>query len=96
MMAQQDIAHLQQRINNKKCIWINTEHEKNGELEKTEFFLRKTNGGYKVGFDHYLDKYEDATDLYFSYIRKDFFDLASAIEFSVENLPIDRKQLLNA
>lgn len=95
MITMKDIAHLEQNINDKKCIWINSEHLKNGELEKIEFFLRKTNDGYKVGFDYYLDKYEDATDLYFSHIRKDFIDLISAVEFSVKNLHIDRAKLLN-
>lgn len=95
MITMKDIAHLEQKINDKKCIWINSEHLKNGALEKIEFFLRKTNNGYKVGFDYYLDKYEDATDLYFSHIRKDFIDLISAVEFSVKNLHIDRAKLLN-
>jgi hypothetical protein len=88
MVETSALREINTRLRNKGCIWINAEYMEAGELIKKELFLRVSDFGFSVGFDHYLDKYEDATDLYIAYLRRDFDSLSAAIDFCVEELSV--------
>lgn len=88
MVETSTLREINARLRSKGCIWVNAEYMEAGELIKKELFLRVSDSGFSVGFDHYLDKYEDATDLYITYLRRDFDSLSDAIDFCVEELSV--------
>ncbi|WP_194790312.1 hypothetical protein [Pseudomonas sp. UFMG81] len=88
------LKELNTRLRNKGRIWINEEYMEAGELIKKELFLRISDFGFTVGFDHYPDKYEDTTDLYITYLRKDFDRLSDAIDFCAEALSVKMSDFL--
>jgi hypothetical protein len=53
-------------------------------------------GIYRVGFDEYDERFEDATDQYRKCIRSDFGDLESAVDFATRNTPVTIDDLLRA
>ncbi|MCG8296306.1 hypothetical protein [Pseudomonas entomophila] len=88
MVEASALRELNTRLRNNGCIWINAEYVEAGELIRKEVFLRVSSFGFSVGLDHYLDKYEDAADLYIAYLRRDFDSLSNAIDFCVEELSV--------
>jgi Tfp pilus assembly protein PilO len=46
-----------------------------------------------VGFDEYLEKYEDAVDLYDVYVRKQFTNIEEALTFILNSLPLAAERL---
>lgn len=86
MVGVNNLKEINARLRNKGCIWVNAEYWSEGELIKKELFLRLSGSRCSVGFDHYLDKYEDATSLYLAYVRRDFDQLSDAIEFCIVEL----------
>jgi hypothetical protein len=94
MVEISDLRKINARLECKGCIWINVEYVEEGELVRKELFLKKSGVGFGVGFDHYLDKYEDATDLYIVYLRKDFERLSDAIGFCVDELSVNVSDFL--
>lgn len=91
-----DEKEIRNKLSTKGCIWINHDYMRDGELARKEFFLKKTNFGYGVGFDEYLDKHEDAIDLYEAYVRQDFECLKDAITYCVSQLSISVSEILEA
>ncbi|UOB55911.1 hypothetical protein MRS60_02055 [Burkholderia pyrrocinia] len=80
---QVDFEKVAGKIGGKKGLWVNRKYELDGEPASSEFFIKKTEAGFKVGFDDYFDKYEDAVDLYFVYLRANFSELKRAVEFAL-------------
>ena len=74
-------------------IWLNSSEVVEGEEFRVEFYIKNIKGKFFVGYDRYNEKYENPADLYDCYIRKDFPDLRSAIEFIDFSLPIDLEDL---
>jgi hypothetical protein len=94
MIDEVDFFKIKKRIYENGSIWINSKYMIDGEVACKKFFIKKREKYFRVGFDDYLEKYEDATDLYFSNLRKNFDDLSSAIDFSIESLSINKHDLL--
>lgn len=46
-----------------------------------------------VGFDEYLQKYEDAIDLYDVYVRSKFSDIESALGFVLNSFPLAAEKM---
>ncbi|KWK83891.1 hypothetical protein WM16_31710 [Burkholderia ubonensis] len=78
-----DLGKISGKLGGKCGVWVNQRYEIGGEPATGECFIKKTDGRFNVGFDDYLDKYEDAVDLYFVYLRAEFSELSRAVEFVV-------------
>ncbi len=78
-----DLGKISGKLGRKRGVWVNQRYETGGEPATRECFIKKVDNHFKVGFDDYLDKYEDAVDLYFVYLRADFSELSRAVEFVV-------------
>ncbi len=94
-MKESLLAQLKHFLEN-KGIFINSSNHVGDDVFMEEFFLKRIGGKFFVGFDRYNEKFEDATDLYESYIREDFDNLTSAVNFITLNLPITVEQLSHA
>jgi hypothetical protein len=95
MLSPSQLQILKSKVSNKR-IWINSEFQDGGAQILQEFFLMKDKGIYRVGFDEYDERFEDARDLYRKYMRSDFGDLESAVDFVIQNTPITIDDLLRA
>jgi hypothetical protein len=94
MIDEVDFFRIKKRIYENGSIWVNSKYMIGGEIAHKEFFIKKMEKDFRVGFDDFLEKYEDATDLYFSSLRESFDDLLSAIIFSITSLSISMSDLL--
>ena len=79
-----------------KRIWINSEFQDCGRRIIREFFLMKDKGIFRVGFEEYDERFEDAADQYRKYIRSDFSDLESAVDFVIRNTAVTIDDLMRA
>jgi len=81
------ISKLQAVIRAGRVLWINGEHLREGEVVRWECFVRLRDNVVRVGFDEYLEKHEDAIDLYHAYVREEFPDVSSALMFVLRSFP---------
>lgn len=80
-------------IRSKKSFWINGNYLRKGEVVHWECFVKVLGTVVAVGFDEYLEKYEDAVDLYDAYIRKQFTNIELALTFILNSLPLVAQSL---
>ncbi|MGJ7904258.1 hypothetical protein [Lysobacter sp. 1R34A] len=76
-----------------RTVWLTRRYEHEGEAAVREYFLKPLDGRLRVGLDDYLERYEDATDLYFRYVRRSFAGLDAALAFTAEQLPVTVEDL---
>lgn len=95
MLSPSQLQILNSKVSN-KSLWINSEFQDGGRRILREFFLMKDKGVYRVGFDEYDERFEDATDQYRRYVRSDFGDLESAVNFVIQSTPVTIDDLLRA
>jgi hypothetical protein len=81
------ISKLEAEIRANGVLWINGEYLRDGEVVRWECFVRWRSAVVRVGFDEYLEKYEDAVDLYDAYVREEFRDIPSALVFVLKSFP---------
>jgi hypothetical protein len=93
MLSPSQLQALKSRVSNKP-IWLNDEIKEGEKTIVKEFFLKKLQGRFFVGFDEYDSRYEEVVALHRKYLRSDFEDLATAVEFVVQNTPITIEDLL--
>ena len=65
-------SRLEPIIRSKRSFWVEGDYLRKGEIIHWGCFVKQMDKTVKVGFDGYLEKYEDSIDLYNSYVRKDF------------------------
>jgi len=87
------ISKLSLIIRSKKILWIEGDYLRNGETVHWECFVRLLEGVVAVGFDEYLQKYEDAIDLYDVYVRNKFSDIESALGFVLNSFPLAAEKM---
>ncbi|MBP4047306.1 hypothetical protein [Chromobacterium violaceum] len=93
-MNTEDLIELKSLVHQKSGIWISEEYKHpNGEAV-SEFFFKRLNQKYYIGLDDYLLKYEDATDLYFKYIREEFDDFTTATDYVINTIKIPENKLI--
>ena len=68
-------------------LWINGDYLREGEIVRGECFVRVLDAVVRVGFDEYLEKSEDAVDLYDAYVREEFPDIPSALMCVLKSFP---------
>ena len=76
----------------KGLVWDECYKHAQGDAVR-EFFFKRFEGRFFVGFDDYLIKYEDVVDLYFSYVRADFNTFEEAVLFVRRDLNIPNEVL---
>jgi hypothetical protein len=81
------ISRFEAVIRAKGGLWINGEYLREREVVRWECFVRLLGDVVRVGFDEYLEKYEDAVDLYDAYVREEFPDVRSALMFVLASFP---------
>jgi hypothetical protein len=81
------ISKLEAVIRAKSVLWINGEYLREGEMVRWECFVKSLGAVVRVGFDEYLETYEDAVDLYDAYVREEFADVGSALTFVLKSFP---------
>jgi calcineurin-like phosphoesterase family protein len=81
------ISRFEAVIRAKEVVWINGEYLRGGEVVRWECFVRLLGEVVRVGFDEYLEKYEDAVDLYDAYVREEFSDVGLALMFVLKSFP---------
>ncbi|KRB08754.1 hypothetical protein [Lysobacter sp. Root690] len=83
------IAAVRRWLAERRALWINQAYRHEGEPAQREYFLKPLDGGaIQLGFDDWLDRYEDATDLYFRHERRRFDSLELALAYTFERLPL--------
>jgi hypothetical protein len=82
-------------IRAKGVFWVSGEYVRQGEVVHWECFLRLLGQTVRVGFDEYLEKYEDAVDLYEAYVREEFPDIPSALMFVLTSFPRVAEEMRN-
>ncbi|MDN6887849.1 hypothetical protein QMO14_30180 [Variovorax sp. CAN2819] len=82
------ISKLSLIVRSKKILWIEGDYLRGGETVHWECFVRLLGDVVAVGFDEYLQKYEDAIDLYDVYVRNKFSDIESALGFVLNSFPL--------
>jgi hypothetical protein len=87
------ISKISQLIQAKKSFWINGDYLREGEAVHWECFVKVLGSIVAVGFDEYLEKYEDAVDLYDVYVRKQFTNIEEALTFILNSLPLAAERL---
>ena len=74
-------------IRSKKIFWVNGEYLREGEVVHWECFVRLPGEAVKVLFDEYLEKYEDAVDLYDVHVREELPNVETALLFILKSFP---------
>jgi hypothetical protein len=83
------VAAVRRWLADRRALWINRAYLHEGEPAQREYFLKPLGGGaIQLGFDDWLDRYEDATDLYFRHERRGFDSLERALAYTFEQLPL--------
>ena len=83
------IAAVRRWLAERRALWINQSYLHEGEPAQREYFLKPLGGGaIQLGFDDWLDRYEDAIDLYFRCERQRFDTLELALAYTLEQLPL--------
>jgi|GEM_PF-983568 len=83
------IAAVRPWLADRRALWINLTYPQEGGPAQREYFLKPLEGGaIQLGFDDWLDRYEDATDLYFRHERRRFDSLELALAYTFEELPL--------
>ncbi|MEL3954413.1 MULTISPECIES: hypothetical protein [Stenotrophomonas] len=95
-MKNSDIATIKAMLHSRTRIWINVDYLESGEPAHQEFFLMLSGDRYNLGLDRYLEKYEDAVDLYSLHLRMSFDELTAAVDYAVQHLGIQKSDLLRA
>lgn len=93
MLDPSQLQALKSRVSNKP-VWLNDEIQEGERTIVKEFFLKRLQGRFFIGFDEYDSRYEEVVALHRKYVRSDFDDLATAVEFIVQNTPITIEDLL--
>ena len=81
------ISRLGPIIRSKRSFWVEGNYLRKGENVHWECFVKLMDKTVKVGFDEYLEKYEDSIDLYNSYVRKEFPAVEEALSFILNSFP---------
>jgi hypothetical protein len=81
------LSRLAPIIRAKKIFWINGEYFREGEVVHRECFVKLLDEAVRIGFDEYLEKYEDAVDLYDAYVREELPDVEAALLFILNSFP---------
>jgi hypothetical protein len=81
------LSRLAPIIRAKKIFWINGEYFREGEVVHWECFVKLLDEAVRIGFDEYLEKYEDAVDLYDAYVREELPDVEAALLFILNSFP---------
>lgn len=81
------ISEIDSVVRSKKVFWIDGDYLRTGESVHWECFVRRSEGVVLVGFDEYLEKYEDAVDLYDAYVRKKLSSIELAVLFMLDSFP---------
>lgn len=87
------ISKIGQLIKTKELFWINGDYLRKGETVHWECFIKVIGSIASIGFDEYLEKYEDAVDLYDGYVRKQFTNIEAALTFILNSLPLVAERL---
>lgn len=74
-------------IRSKRSFWVDGDYLREGEIVHWECFVNLIGEAAKVGFDEYLEKYEDSTDLYDAYVRKELPSIEEALSFILKSFP---------
>ena len=86
------IAALRSWLAERRALWINQAYLHEGESAQRACFLKlidgAVTGAVQLGFDDWLDRYEDAIDLYFRCERQRFDGLELALAYTFEQLPL--------
>ena len=83
------IVAVHHRLAERRALWINQTYLHDGEPAQREYFLKPLGGGVlQLGLDDWLDRYEDAIDLYFRCERQRFDSLKLALAYTFERLPL--------
>lgn len=75
-------------VRSRRVFWVDGDYLRDGELVHWECFIRLVENAVAVGFDEYLEKYEDAVDLYDIYARNSFDSLHLAVNFVLNSYPL--------
>lgn len=82
------ISEIGMIVRSRKVFWIDGDYILNGEEIHWELFVKLWNSDVLVGFDEYMEKYEDAVDLYETHARNKFPDIESALRFVFDSFPL--------
>ncbi|WP_426389176.1 hypothetical protein [Variovorax sp. R-27] len=87
------ISKLGSIVRSKKVLWIEGDYVRDGEMVHWECFIKLLGDTAAVGFDEYLEKYEDAVDLYDMYVRSKLPDIESALRFVLDSFPLAAEKM---
>lgn len=87
MSDAENISRLGSIIRSKRSFWVDGDYLREGEIVHWECFVNLIGEAVKVGFDEYLEKYEDSTDLYDAYVRKELPSVEEALSFILKSFP---------
>ncbi|MET3493399.1 hypothetical protein [Variovorax boronicumulans] len=82
------IFSIESIVQSKKVYWVQDDYIRAGESVHWECFIRLLEDSVAVGFDEYLDKYEDAVDMYDAYLRNKLPNIKAAVEFVLSSFPL--------
>lgn len=83
------IVAVRRWLGERRALWINQAYLHEGEAAQREYFLKPLGDGViQLGFDDWLDRYEDAVDLYFRHEWRRFDSLELALAYTFEQLPL--------
>jgi len=83
-------------LRSKKVFWIEGEYLRGGERVRWECFVKLWKKTIVVGFDEYLEKYEDAVDLYDACVRNKFSNIEMASRFVLDSFPLAAEKMRQA
>jgi len=92
MSDAENISRLGSIIRSKRSFW-DGDYLREGETVHWECFVKLIGEAVKVGFDEYLEKYEDSTDLYDAYVRKELPSVEEALSFMLKSFPHVAKKI---
>lgn len=87
------ISKISSTLRSKKIFWVNGDYVRNGEPIHWECYLKLLQDEVAVGFDEYLEKYEDAVDLYDVYVRERFPNIELALRFILDSFPLAAEKM---
>jgi len=87
------ISKISSTVRSRKIFWINGDYVRDGEMIHWECYLKLLQDEVVIGFDEYLEKYEDSIDLYDMYVRERFSSVELALRFILASFPLAAEKM---